>query len=157
MGTEASDGVVVLCGCGVRYTTAEWVELDLVGVQDDGEGALIELRNCPCGTTRARNVDFRAAVRLLNETAKRLRRALGRLRTVERATVGISAEIAEIDRGAVKVDVIEKTIRAGVGAVERERDRCAAIVDAYVASDPPRGNLDMVLSRILTAIRHPGK
>jgi len=101
---HGSNGVAAYCACGAKFTIEQWSQLEFVGVQDDGIDTLIELRNCPCGSTRARRCDTENALRLLNETAKRLRRALGRLRDIERATVGISAEIVDIDRGAVRVD-----------------------------------------------------
>lgn len=119
---DGSTGIAVRCACGAAWTTKQWAELELVGIQDD-EGVMIEMRNCPCGSTRARNVDFQAALRLVNETAKRLRRALGRLREIDRAVTGLPQEIAAIDRGIVS-DVIE----LGVRAVELERARCMGIV-----------------------------
>jgi hypothetical protein len=42
--------VVKTCGCGARYTAAEWGELQYVGVHDDWVER-IELRNCRCGST----------------------------------------------------------------------------------------------------------
>lgn len=125
MGDE-STGIAVRCACGSSWTTKQWAELELVGIQDDGEGIMIEMRNCPCGSTRARNVDFQAALRLVNETAKRLRRALGRLRGIDRAVIGLSQEIADIDRGASNVDDT---------AVERER--CKRIVRETLESIEP--------------------
>lgn len=44
--------VVKTCGCGRRYTDAEWKQLKLVGVQDDGVER-IELRSCTCRSTIA--------------------------------------------------------------------------------------------------------
>lgn len=40
------------CGCGRTFDALAWAELPYVGRQDDGE-ELLELRNCPCGTTLA--------------------------------------------------------------------------------------------------------
>lgn len=41
------------CGCGMVFTAEQWAELPFVGLQDDGDGGELELRNCPCGSTRA--------------------------------------------------------------------------------------------------------
>ena len=42
------------CACGAAYTWTEWDDRPLVGVQDDGEGGQLEMRNCRCGSTMAR-------------------------------------------------------------------------------------------------------
>lgn len=125
MGDQSESAIVVRCGCGVGFTLAQWAALDLAGVQDDEDGVMLEMRNCPCGSTRARVVDFRAAVRLLNAETKRLRRAFGRLRDIERATAGLSQEISELDRGIVR--------SASIGDVG-ERARCVRIVRETLAS-----------------------
>jgi hypothetical protein len=39
--------------CATLYTCEEWQALALVGPMDDGAGGVLELRNCPCGTTMA--------------------------------------------------------------------------------------------------------
>lgn len=41
------------CGCGKRFSAEEWRELAYVGIQDDGAGGFLELRNCPCKSTIA--------------------------------------------------------------------------------------------------------
>lgn len=46
---------VCTCACGRSFTAAEWKLLELVGRMDldeDGDQRL-ELRNCPCRSTRA--------------------------------------------------------------------------------------------------------
>lgn len=40
------------CGCGARHDGTGWAGLPLVGWNDDGVEVL-ELRNCPCGSTLA--------------------------------------------------------------------------------------------------------
>lgn len=53
--------VVCRCACGRTYTHAEWSLLDLVGYQaepEDEDDRPLELRNCPCGSTRAVEVRF---------------------------------------------------------------------------------------------------
>jgi hypothetical protein len=43
---------VKTCGsCGALYREDEWKLLPFVGNQDGGEGYVVELRNCPCGST----------------------------------------------------------------------------------------------------------
>jgi hypothetical protein len=126
MGNGSTEGIAVRCACGLQFTLEQWAKLDLAGVQDDGDGEMLEMRNCPCGSTRARTVDFRAAVRLLNDETKRLRRALGRLRDIDRAVAGLSQEISEIDRGIVRTMID----RAG----ESERERAARLVRETLAS-----------------------
>ena len=42
------------CNCCGRYT--EWTRMTLIGYQDDGDGAWLELRNCVCHATLARAV-----------------------------------------------------------------------------------------------------
>src|SRR5208282_121558 len=40
------------CACGVEYNGAAWAALPLVGAMHDGEGDLLELRNCKrCGSS----------------------------------------------------------------------------------------------------------
>lgn len=51
--------IVNVCSCGKAYTLAEWLALPYVGVQCD-EVEHLEMRNCTCGSTRARVV-FRNA------------------------------------------------------------------------------------------------
>lgn len=41
------------CACGRVYARSEWGRLRLVGHQDDGEGGLLELRDCTCKSTLA--------------------------------------------------------------------------------------------------------
>lgn len=45
--------VLVRCSCGTCYTRSEWQRLPWVGLMGDGNGGQLELRNCPCGSTRA--------------------------------------------------------------------------------------------------------
>jgi hypothetical protein len=40
----------------VKRDTAEWSRLPLVGTQPTDDGPDLELRNCPCGSTLAREV-----------------------------------------------------------------------------------------------------
>ena len=123
--------IAARCACGETFTLEQWAALDLVGIQDDGIDTLIELRNCPCGSTRARRCDMENALRLLNETAKKLRTTLARLRDIERATSGLSAELEELDRDVpLGARMTRDVIEAGVRAVELERERCAKIADA---------------------------
>lgn len=44
---------VASCGCGRHYTPETWHELVFVGLQDDGMGGWLELRNCTCRSTIA--------------------------------------------------------------------------------------------------------
>lgn len=44
--------VVHTCSCGQSFTRAQWAELLFVGEQLGGDESL-ELRQCPCGSTRA--------------------------------------------------------------------------------------------------------
>jgi len=42
------------CRCGQHYDAKSWRGLRLVGVQEDGDGGNLELRNCAsCGSTIA--------------------------------------------------------------------------------------------------------
>lgn len=129
---ESDRGIVVRCSCGASYTLAEWSKLELAGIQDEGDEsdprALWEYRNCTCGSTRARQVDFRAAVRLLNDTTKKLRTALGRLRDIDRVTHGLASEISELDRGIVRNGNVS-LLSAAVEAVALERERCARVIE----------------------------
>ena len=45
------------CACGLAYSPANWLKLPLVSVMDDGVGGQLELRNCVCGSTRARKLE----------------------------------------------------------------------------------------------------
>jgi hypothetical protein len=44
--------IIHTCSCGLSFTASEWERLPLCGVQVTDEG-FIELRNCPCGSTRS--------------------------------------------------------------------------------------------------------
>ena len=40
--------------CGACRAVFDWLDVPSLGLQDDGEGELLDLRNCPaCGSTRA--------------------------------------------------------------------------------------------------------
>lgn len=41
------------CMCGAIHTEVEWSCLRLVGLQDDGDGGWLEMRNCVCNSTIA--------------------------------------------------------------------------------------------------------
>lgn len=132
---SVSSSIAVRCACGELYTLAQWAELEFVGIQDDGIDTLLEFRNCTCGSTRARRCDAENVLRLVNDTAKRLRQALGRLRDIEKATAGMSDEIAAIDRGDLRDDV------------KRERTRAARIVRETITSVTLPGRALDVASR----------
>lgn len=40
-----------VCGCGRRHSAAGWAGLVRVGEHENVDGDLLELRNCPCGST----------------------------------------------------------------------------------------------------------
>ena len=44
---------IVSCACGASYSAPAWFRLPLVGTQPDGDGGVLELRNCLCGSTRS--------------------------------------------------------------------------------------------------------
>lgn len=45
---------IKVCGCGRAFDAYEWRALRHVGDQDDGEGGVLELRDCTsCGSTIA--------------------------------------------------------------------------------------------------------
>src|SRR6185436_19835246 len=96
--------IAARCACGLTFTLDEWSKLDLAGVQED-EDTMLEMR--------------------------KLRRALGLLRDIDRATAGLSHEIVELDRGSVQRarGGTRSAIEAGVRAVDLERERCAKIAD----------------------------
>lgn len=57
--------VVKACRCGATYTMSQWIWLRYVGLQEDGNGGLLELRDCRCKKTLAlqlRGVSPRASV-----------------------------------------------------------------------------------------------
>ena len=39
------------CGCGLSYSVTTWRILPFVGMLDDGDAIIGELRNCVCGST----------------------------------------------------------------------------------------------------------
>lgn len=45
--------IVKECDCGRRFSAESWAELTLLGTMDNGRGLgeLVELRQCPCGST----------------------------------------------------------------------------------------------------------
>ena len=47
---------VCVCSCGATYSENEWRALPLVGTMGD-EAERLELRNCVCGSTRARVIN----------------------------------------------------------------------------------------------------
>lgn len=50
--------VVARCRCGAQYDVKDWLARPLVGPQDDGDGGVLELRNCVCGSTIASRVMY---------------------------------------------------------------------------------------------------
>lgn len=44
---------IKVCLCGVSYSAESWATLRRVGIQDDGEGGELELRDCTCSSTIA--------------------------------------------------------------------------------------------------------
>ncbi len=42
-----------VCACGLHHDTHSWKVLPYVGKMDAGNGGLLEMRNCPCGSTLA--------------------------------------------------------------------------------------------------------
>jgi len=44
---------ICVCSCGRIYTALTWLLLRCVGRQSFEWGEVIELANCPCGSTRA--------------------------------------------------------------------------------------------------------
>ena len=51
---------VVHCSCGREHALEAWLALPYVGIQLDLRGGRFELRNCPCGSTRARRLPMPA-------------------------------------------------------------------------------------------------
>lgn len=47
---DAATVIVNHCPCGQSYSQARWIDLRLVGVDEESG---LELRNCQCGSTRA--------------------------------------------------------------------------------------------------------
>lgn len=43
--------IISTCGCGRKHSRVDWHALDEVGVWDTGAGEVLDLRNCPCGST----------------------------------------------------------------------------------------------------------
>lgn len=41
------------CSCGAAYSAETWAMLHFVGLQDDGDGGELELRDCRCASTLA--------------------------------------------------------------------------------------------------------
>lgn len=41
------------CACGLTHSEPAWLKLPLVGHCDDGDGGVLEMRNCACGSTIA--------------------------------------------------------------------------------------------------------
>ena len=49
--------IIKKCNCGQQYSLAEFCELEYLGVQYDAHGvAVLELRNCVCGSTIAHRI-----------------------------------------------------------------------------------------------------
>lgn len=65
------------CGCGRTYDAAQWRELRLVGLQEDGDGGLLELRDCECGSTLSVQ-----GVPTLEDIRRAIARTLERMRSV---------------------------------------------------------------------------
>ena len=58
-----AESIIKVCGCGRRYTAADWRQLTFCGVIQPEDGAFAELRNCACGSSIA------VRVRILNVLA----------------------------------------------------------------------------------------
>lgn len=50
---EAPKALVECRRCGTSFDDASWQRAELVGYQADGQGGLLELRNCGCGSTHS--------------------------------------------------------------------------------------------------------
>jgi hypothetical protein len=42
---------VTTCSCGRKYSAADLRKLPLLGLMPDGDGGVLELRDCQCGST----------------------------------------------------------------------------------------------------------
>lgn len=51
--TKKTAPIVKVCRCGLAYSLKAWRGLARVGVQSDGAGGQLELRNCHCGSSLA--------------------------------------------------------------------------------------------------------
>lgn len=70
------------CSCGAELY---WPDLKLIGYQDDGNGGLLELRNCDeCGSTRAKAAVMAEALSEINATLKKFRQTHRRARRLRR-------------------------------------------------------------------------
>lgn len=127
--------IVARCPCGKAYSRVAWEKLSFVGLQDIAEdefppdpnvSRVLELRNCTCGSTRGLVIDFdlETVMMLLNDTAKRLRRA--------------SQALAEHDTLPPRRRYQRLVEAHRNGATIRERERCARIADD-VAKDARDG------------------
>lgn len=101
------------CACGVEYNGADWAALPLVGAMHDGEGELLELRNCKrCGSSMC----------LRSPEPHLLREVIGSRRAIA-AIIERLADLSEIERLA---DLSEK------GSVRPNRfDGLRALVWAF--------------------------
>lgn len=48
-----ASSVLARCACGLAYDLSAWRVLPYVGLQEDGDDEILELRNCSCGSTLA--------------------------------------------------------------------------------------------------------
>jgi hypothetical protein len=55
-GSRVMAEIVKRCACGQEYSAEEWRDLPLVGTMDDGDGGLLELKNCACKSTMSQPV-----------------------------------------------------------------------------------------------------
>jgi hypothetical protein len=45
-----------VCSCGIKYSAQRWDTLPLRGYMSSGNGGILEMRNCACGSTRCLEV-----------------------------------------------------------------------------------------------------
>ena len=53
MAAPSEEPPFAACSCGRHYTLGQWIRLECLGAQDDGDGTIAPLRNCVCGSTIA--------------------------------------------------------------------------------------------------------
>lgn len=56
-------------GCGRSFTLEEWIALPYVGIHED-DAVVLEMRNCPCGSTLGLEVAYRITLEGREEAAK---------------------------------------------------------------------------------------
>jgi hypothetical protein len=137
MGMATNAMSPVICSCGLAHSPAEWKKLPLVGIQRFDGGGALELRNCPCGSTRAIDVNANtcACVSVTRDGD-----------TIDLVVYGVAHtpdEVSDVELLSVHLDAAGEPEWTGASLSDAEYDRaCRALLEASEEQEQRRAMLE---------------